>query len=256
LAAPVQVDEAAVAALEPRLAAIVSEIAALRLDVSTLGANASSAATSGPASAEFAALREQIAALAASGPAMGSGSGESGISNVALTQDIDVALRRAEARINEHVDDAVLALAQTLLGKVRGVVSDRDTAPPEQPATGWPEPASEADTAYVEPVYGSGDYSDGGVEQASDVAQADFSAADFADEGPEPVSWSAPAPSYADEGDGDSGDQAAHDAAYLAQTGGVDSPFDQEAAAWAAMPPRPAEGSTAAPDRRRRWFSK
>jgi hypothetical protein len=252
LAAPVQVDEAAVAALEPRLHAIVSELAALRADISGLG---SAAPSGGSSAADFAALREQIAALAGSGGvAVGAGSADGGPSTIALAQDIDVALRRIESRINDHIDDAVLALAQTLLGKPRSGAEDDELADVEPVATGWPEhggaAADDSDLGYVEPVYGASDYSaDDDFEAAPDAAGTAFSAVQFADDDPEPAAWSAPAPAYADPDD-----QAARDAAYLAQTGAADL-YDQDAAAWGGTQ-RTTEHPSVVPERRRRWFSK
>ncbi|HEX3708090.1 MAG TPA: hypothetical protein VHV76_15800 [Mycobacteriales bacterium] len=253
LATPVQLDDSAVAAIEPRLAALLSEISALRQEVSSLPAVAGAAAPSADFSAEFAALREQIASLPR--PAAGDGTAPA----AGLGGDVEAALADAERRINEHIDDAVLALAQTLLGKSRKQVTLPDGDDVEPVATGWPaeEPAAAAGAGggFAEPTYDDSAFGGTAVpaldyaDEGSDVAQIDFSKAQLEDDGADTVSWSAPAPTY-EQADA----QAEQDAAYLAQTGGSDL-FDQEAAAWGAASARTPDQPTVVPERRRRWFS-
>jgi hypothetical protein len=245
LATPLNVDETAVAALEPRLAAIVAEVAALRGDLSGLNSAA-------PA-LDISALRDQIVAMAGSA----SPSGDGGPSNLALSQDIDVALRQAEARINDHIDDAVLALAETLLGNPRDRVAEDDSA-----ATGWPEfdvvdGAGDADAGYTESAFGTAGTADA-VDEEAEGAQVDFSAVPLADELPEPTSWSAPAPAYAEENTGYAEQNTAFvdgGAAYVEPVAAGDL-FDQESAAWGAPPTFSSDHDPNEPDRRRRWFSK
>jgi hypothetical protein len=251
LATPLQVDEAGVAALEPRLAAIVTEIASLRAEVASMPA--------GSATIDVDALRDQIASLVGSA-APRTVSLDGSDASIALTQDIDVALRRTETRITAHVDDAVLALAQTLLGQnhsAPAVPSYDEDVEAGPISVGWPAHAdqdtayADQDTAYADrdTAYADQGHDAGGYDESPEVAQIDFSAVQFADEAPEPVSWSAPAPAY---GSGEPSPFAAQAQA------AIDQPFDQESeAAWAAQAARPVDGpQTVVPDRRRRWFSK
>jgi hypothetical protein len=99
-------DEGAAVVLEPRLASLASELASLRSEVSALAAASPTAA--------LAELRDQITALAKARPASAAAS-----SKAAASGDVDAAVAAAESRIKDHVDDAIVALAQTLLGKAR-----------------------------------------------------------------------------------------------------------------------------------------
>jgi hypothetical protein len=237
LATPIQIDEAAVGALEPRLAALLSEVTALRQEVSSLKASA-------PA-VDLSALQAQIAELAA---ASNASTGEAG--GPAFGGDVDAALRSVEQRITEHVDDAILALAQTLLGRGQRVSAAVDLPlGAELVATGWP-PAEEDEFDDEEASDFDDDadaeYAEEEAEEV-EVAQIDFSAPELAEEAAAASDWTAPVPSYAEDPD-----QGARDAAYLAQTGD-DAPFDQDAQ-WAAQPHGGDVHPDVVPARRRRWF--
>jgi hypothetical protein len=240
LATPIQIDEAAVGALEPRLAALLSEVTALRQEVSSLKASAPTV--------DLSALQEQIAGLAAvSNTSAGGGGGP------VFGGDADAALRSVEQRITEHVDDAILALAQTLLGRGQRVSAAVDIPlDAELVATGWPSVDEDEydDEEVAADEDADGDDSDSAEEdepEEVEVAQIDFSAPELAEEAAAAAGWTAPVPSYAEDPD-----QAERDAAYLAQTGG-DAPFDQDAQ-WAAQPPGGDVHPDVVPARRRRWF--
>jgi hypothetical protein len=123
LATPVSVDDGAVAAIEPRLASLVSDLAALRSEVSALAAASPTAA--------LAELKDEIAKLAVAKP-VGKGSGSA---RAVASADVDAAVAAAESRIKDHVDDAIVALAQTLLGKARADAVGA-VAPVDEPAAG------------------------------------------------------------------------------------------------------------------------
>jgi hypothetical protein len=251
LAVPVTGDDGAIVTLEPRLAALMAELTALRQDVSAL-------ASVSPAE-DVAALREQIAGLAVARPAA-----EGGESAVVLSEDIDAAVRRAEYRINAHVDDAVLALAQTLLGKQRGdvvgSVAPVDAAPVVAPRSTKPVDEDAADDEYDDEVEDVDDVDLEDVDVAAeaddrdDVAQIDFSAADMAEEPPAGVvAWTPAPPRPAELQPTDS---------YVARPAAeTEAPFDQDAS-WGKrsqdsgyVRPGTPEGQTVVPERRRRWFS-
>ena len=249
LATPIQIDEGAVASLEPRLAALLSELGSLREEVASLQAQ--------PPSVDLSALKDQIAALATSAATAGA--------TPAVGGDVDVALQGLEQRLMDHIDDAVLALAQTLLGKGQRVAAVDIPMDVEPTALGWPaeddddaglevgagfdaeaglDSAGYDTAAYETSAFAPGGYAD----DAPDVAQIDFSAAELADEGAGD-GWSAPVPSY----DAAADDQAARDAAYLSQPGGEDMPYDQDAQ-WGAVSPGGDAHGDVVPERRRRWF--
>jgi hypothetical protein len=219
LATPVAVDDSAVAALEPRLAAIVTEIAALREEIG----------------AREAARADAVAA---------SGGGDDVV--LALNEDLDAALRRAERRISAHIDDAVLALAQTLFGRSATAVPDALTGPIESErydpvaaavaagAAADDEDAADGsypqdETGYAEDDSGEDDEGEYDAADGGEFTPVDFSRAEVAGEGDE--RWAAEvAPSN-------------------------DVPFDQEAI-WNSGPATPSTPPTVVPERRKRWFSR
>jgi hypothetical protein len=277
LAQPVALDDAAVAALEPKLAELARELQSLRADVSAaasaggspaapaapvdlsplqkqlsdLSAQITGAATAAvdltPLQKQLSDLSAQIAAVAAA-PRTSEGGG-----GAAASGDVDAAVARAEERIKAHVDDAVMALAQTLLGRAGAVALLDEPAPAVVSAAAADE--DEEDEAYDD-EYDESDVDD----DDADVAQIDFSKAEVDDED-DTVSWERPArDDDAPPWDSPRGqDQASAQAAAPDSpppVPGVDAPFDQDAI-WAApqplVPPDPV--STVVPERRRRWFS-
>jgi hypothetical protein len=271
LAVPVPSDGSAVVAeLEPRLVALASELAGLRKDVSSLNAAAAAApaTATAPAAApapapvvDLSPLREEIAQLLSEHTAALASAPAAVAAPAVAGGDVDAAIASAERRIKDHVDEAVLALAQTLLGKARsdavGAVAPVDTpASAEEPAAAEPAyddddadtaalplraPAeAEADDEYddedADDEYGdedeAEDYGDEAEDDGDDAAEVDFSAAGEADEPAAPaiVAWN-PASSPPDE------------------------PFDQTQA-WQAQPAAyDADDPNVVPERRKRWFS-
>ncbi|HWC33751.1 MAG TPA: hypothetical protein VG650_02875 [Mycobacteriales bacterium] len=299
LSQPAVLDETALAALDPKLAALSSEISALRSDVAAVvTARSSSDAPSAPVdlaplskqiadlSSELESLRSdvagvvtargssdapaapvdlspvqqqltelsgQLAALAAA-PAAESG-------GAAAATDVDAAISGLESRIMAHVDDAVFALAQTLLGRA-GAVALVDVPALSQPAGAPAAPAQQ-------PAAGDEDYEtdvdEGYLEDAPDVAPIDFSQADLDDEDADTVSWARPVDDAAGSDDTDvAADDAQRRARWApavagnpsgaAPVAGIDAPLDQEAV-WGAAPLPGEAPATVVPERRRRWFS-
>jgi hypothetical protein len=140
-----------------------------------------------------------------------------------------------------------------LLGKGQRVAAVDQPLEAEPAHLGWP--AEEGDDAGLE--VGAGFDAEAGYDTAAyvpavpsltpfsprndaddaDVAQIDFSAAEFADEGTDGGGWSAPAPSYAEEAEP-----------------APDAPFDQDAAQWGTAVPSGEGQGDVMPERRRRWF--
>jgi hypothetical protein len=230
LATPGSIDDS-------QIAALVAEVAAIRQAVSGLG--------SPPPAVDLEPLRAQLAELINARPAVAAT--EPG---TVPTGDIEAAVRSAEQRINAHIDDAVLALATTLLGKqgneVAGAIAPLD-APAYVPPPTIAEPAvaviDEADADddefdddddFVEEVGYAVDAND----ESDYIAPIDFSRAADGDQIEPPiVAWNptavAPAP----------------------------DPFDQDGP-WAAQRPdsgyptqAPQDDPTVVPEKRRRWFS-
>ncbi|MGN6475272.1 MAG: hypothetical protein ACTHK4_16705 [Mycobacteriales bacterium] len=286
LAAPVALDDAAVAALEPKLTQIASELQSLRSDISAIAAARSSAdavpaqvdlsplqrqltelsgqidrVTSAPRPADvdltplhqqLSQLSEQVAGVAAAPRTDATATG------AAPTGDIDGAVAEAERRIKAHVDDAIMALAQTLLGRAGvGALVDAP-APPQPPA---PSPAAaDVDAADDTDEDEYDDYDD----EDAEVAQIDFSQVDLDDDDVDTVSWERPVSDDEDDDEpGWAAPQGYDDAPSLAGVSGgsagasnAEAPFDQDAP-WGApqplVPPDPV--STVVPERKRRWFS-
>jgi hypothetical protein len=253
----------------------------LRSDVAAVVAVRASAEGSGaaevdlsPLSKQLDHLTEHVAAIAAApraegGPAVG---GE---------QDVDAAITAAERRLMAHVDDAIFALAQTLLGRGGAATAAVDVpAPaaaepvaPATPSVAAPTPAPSVAPASA-PAVAAGDvdedeYDETDVDEyddeSADVAQVDFSQVDLDDEDDDDTtSWQRPDDDDDEDEDEDGRSphwgQAGQPRFAGGQQGsapvpGVDAPFDQEA--WGPPPlPVPPEGpSTVVPERRRRWFS-
>ncbi|HVV74945.1 MAG TPA: hypothetical protein VHC43_02840 [Mycobacteriales bacterium] len=259
-----------------QLAELSDELQTLRSDVAgVVAARASSDGGSepvdlSPISEQLSGLSDQLAALAAAPPAGGEAS-------PAPSGDLDAAINALEQRITTHVDDAVFALAQTLLGRA-GAVALVDAPAPPQPEPPAPIAAAhhdEGDSRHgddaradeVDDRYGD----DGDDEGAADVAQIDFSRAGLdddddagddddadttsierpaVDDAEQRAARWVPEPPYgghpADEGG----------APGPAPVSGVEVPFDQEAV-WGTppMPASPDAPATVVPERRRRWFS-
>jgi hypothetical protein len=306
LAQPVAVDDSAVAALEPKLSGLAGEIQSLRSDVaaviaarSTSGDGESSTVDLSPLAmqltqfgGELQSLRSDVAAVvAARGSAEGGGEAPDltplsdqlselsdkiaaladaprGEGTVVADGSVDAAIAAAEQRLMAHVDDAVFALAQTLLGRGGATTALVDVPAPPAPAA-TPTPA----VAPVVAVDGEDEYDDYADDEAADAAEIDFSQAELDDEDDDTTSWQRPAADEAgDDGDDDDGDEEDDGPGpdhweSGGQTGGrglhgsgpvpgVSAPYDQEAA-WGPPPrPVPPEGqSTVVPERRRRWFS-
>jgi hypothetical protein len=212
-----------------------------------------------PVSAKLSELSDQLTAIASAPRAEAAPGG--------AVADVDGAIGAAEQRIMAHVDDAIFALAQTLLGRA-GAVAPVDTPAPvkDKPAVAPPAPvavAAEHDEDDYDDEADEDDYDD-----HADVAQIDFSQVDLdehdddeddeddeeADDEREPEA-TGPSPRWAPR-DPDAGSPFAGGPQSSPPVPGVDSPFDQEAA-WGPPPlPVPPEGpSTVVPERRRRWFS-
>ncbi|HVT20814.1 MAG TPA: hypothetical protein VHE57_05445 [Mycobacteriales bacterium] len=191
-------------------------------------------------------LSDQLSAIASAPRSEAPGTGD---------QDVDAAIAASERRVMAHVDDAVFALAQTLLGRAGASAAVDTPAPaaepsyPAAPAVGHDEQEDAGDL-------------DEGYDDGSDVAQIDFSQAEIDDED-DTTSWQRPE----DNDDDDEvpashwsraadDDEPAEDPDRPASVPGVDAPFDRESA-WGPPPlPVPQEGpSTVVPERRRRWFS-
>jgi hypothetical protein len=204
-------------------------------------------------------LSEQIAGLASARPAA-----EGAEPGLVAGGDVEAAVRQAERRINAHVDDAVLALAQTLLGKgndLEGVVAPVDVAVTvAEPVVEQPEQFAEADDDDDE--YDEDEDEAGYVpalDDVEDVAPIDFSSAEHTDEAATPVlAWT---PAESAQPDQPSGDAYSYSPAapYAAATPSEETPFDQDGP-W--HTPRQDGGGygsqddpTVVPERRRRWFS-
>ena len=305
LAQPVALDESAVAALEPKLSGLAAEIQSLRADVgAVVAARGSSDGSGAPVdlsplamqltqlSGEMQSLRSDVASVVV---ARGS-SDESGapvdlspiskqlsdlsdhLTAIAATpraegapalagdQDVDAAIGAAERRLMAHVDDAVFALAQTLLGRGGAVAALVDVpAPPAAaapPAATAPPAAStpavaplaaadedDYDETDVDDDYDDDDDDEGYDDDAPEAAQIDFSRATLDDDDADTTSWERPA-------GGGTGPTFPGGRQGSPPVPGVDAPFDQDSA-WGAPPlPIPPEGpSTVVPERRRRWFS-
>jgi hypothetical protein len=239
LATSVSVDDGAVAAIEPRLASLASDLAALRSEVSALAAASPTAA--------LVELKDEIAKLAAKPAGKGSGS-----ARAVASADVDAAVAAAESRIKDHVDDAIVALAQTLLGKARadavGAVApvDEPAAAPARAVKAQPAPAETspfaAPTEYADDGY---DDDQGGDADDAEGAAIDLSAPALADQAASPiVAWS-PQPVA-----------PTNDAPFVGRAApqSVD-PFDQDADWDAHGGPHGADDTDAAPEGRRRWFS-
>jgi hypothetical protein len=325
LAQPVAVDDTALAALEPKLAGLAGDIQSLRSDVAAvLSARSVSDDTGAPVdlsplamqlsqlSGEMQSLRSDVAAVVAARSASeGSAAAEVDLSPLSkqlddLTdqvaaiaaapreeggaasrgnQDVDAAVTAAEQRIMAHVDDAVFALAQTLLGRGGAATAlvdvpapappDPTPAPPVAPAAppaqadedlatedGYDETdvdAEEVDEGDVEEEYVDDEYDD----ESAEVAQVDFSQAELDDEDADTTSWQRPDDSDVQEGEGrrphwGRGDPPAFTGGGqgASRSPGGDAPADEERG-WGSPPlPSPPEGgSTVVPERRRRWFS-
>jgi hypothetical protein len=237
------IDEGAVVALEPRLASLASELASLRSEVSALAAASPAAA--------LAELKDQITALGKAKPAAAAAS-----SGGVASGDVDAAVAAAEGRIKEHVDDAIIALAQTLLGKARvdGVGS---VAPVDEPvASRAPVVKERASTPAPSDDAAPAEYAEDGYDdEADDVDDDDETDTDTDDApalndpaSPPIVAWS-PQPVEAP--------QASEDSQFFRRaTPPVAQPFDQDAE-WDAHggPEDAPDDGTDAPEGRRRWFS-
>ncbi|HVW81801.1 MAG TPA: hypothetical protein VHB69_12765 [Mycobacteriales bacterium] len=258
---------AALEALRREVAALAAEsptaaLEALRRDVAALAAESPTAA--------LGELREQVSTLAAAPPAAASAPAPSG--------DVDAAVAAAEARIKDHIDDAIIALAQTMLGKARNEAVAA-VPPVDEPAPPAAEP--EPDPLPPQPLVASESHDDdidsadseydGGVDEADegadpeavdtfaddsedpyeDEAAIDFSAPALAeDEGAPPpiVAWNpqAPAPSL----------PASDESHFFGRRPTpANEPFDQDAQWDAYKGPEDGGDKPPAPTGRRRWFS-
>jgi hypothetical protein len=266
------------APLAMQITQLSGEVQSLRSDVAAVvaaraGAEGSDAAAIAPVdlspiSAKLSELSEQLTVIASAPRA------ETASAGAGADVDVDGAIGAAEQRIMAHVDDAIVALAQTLLGRA-GTVAPVDTpAPAEEapakavPAVAPPAPVSVAvrhdEDDYDDEPDDEDDLDEDHLdEDHADVAQIDFSQVDLDDEDDEdeddeaederePRSAS-PSPRWAPK-DPDPGSPFGPQSS--PPVPGVDSPFDQEAV-WGPPPlPVPPEGpSTVVPERRRRWFS-
>lgn len=285
LAVPVPGDgsgAAAVAELDPKLSALAADVAAMRQQLSTLSSTALSSTSASAAAApaptvDLSGLRDEIAALIKAQPAPAPAAGSAPA--VAATGDVDAAIASAEERIKEHIDDAVLALAQTLLGRSR-IDAPGGVAPVDSPVdevavapvaaardeddhdTEAYEVAhhGEADDSDVEDEYEDeeeGDEYDEDEEYddeeedefVDDVAPIDFSAAQLADEPLSPIVAWTPASSPPVEA------PSADSHFYGSAPQPSQDPYDQEAA-WLRDPQGGQEDPTVVPGKRKRWFSR
>ncbi|HEX5396444.1 MAG TPA: hypothetical protein VFX74_05050 [Candidatus Limnocylindria bacterium] len=255
--------------LAMQLTQVSGELQSLRADVAAVVAARASAeggAADGgaapvdlsPISSQLADLSEQLTALAAVPGVDRAASGDGG--------DVDAAISAAERRLMAHVDDAIFALAQTLLGR-GGAASALVDLP--APAAEAPVPAatprvaaaaSDDDDDHDETDVDDG-YEDEDYDDEVDVAEIDFSRAEIDDEDDDTTSWQRPANNDEDEAPEPGWGQPNRPTFAGGPQGsppvpGVDAPFDQEAV-WGPPPlPVPPEGpSTVVPERRRRWFS-
>jgi hypothetical protein len=226
-----------VVALEPRFASLASDLASLRSEVSALVAASPAAA--------LAALKDQITELAKAKPAASAGK-----SGATAGGDVDAAVAAAESRIKEHVDDAIVALAQTLLGKARadGVGA---VAPVDEPVASRAPVVKERASTPPPSTYAaaSDDAEDGHEDEADDFdeeAEDEAGPPSRSDQAGTPiVAWS-PQPV-----------EAPDDSHFFRRAGApVGEPFDQNAE-WDAHggPEDEPEDETGGPEGRRRWFS-
>jgi hypothetical protein len=260
--------------LAMQLTQVSGELQSLRSDVASVVAARGSTEGSGaeggsapvdlsPISTQLADLSEQLSALAAAPRGDGAPSGDPG--------DVDAAISAAEQRLMAHVDDAVFALAQTLLGRGGAASALVDVpAPPREAPTAASTPlvaAAASDDADDAEDYDETDVDDGyddegeDYDDEADVAEIDFSRAEIDDEDDDTTSWQRPASNDEEETPEPGWGQPSRPTFAGGPQGsppvpGVDAPFDQEAA-WGPPPmPVPPEGpSTVVPERRRRWFS-
>jgi hypothetical protein len=271
--------------LTKQLADMSGELESLRSDIAgVVAARAAGEGTAGgvpsapvdltPLTAQLTEVSQQVAALAAA---------PRGEPDPASGVDVDAAIAQVEQRIKAHVDDAVLALAQTLLGRGGGALVD-EPAPPQPAAAPAGATAVGAGRGGDEPRDSDSDSDSGGDEVDSDdeAAPIDFSKAPVDDEDDvDTTSWRRPeadddgAEDRADNGADDRADNGADDRAaswgrrrgyddspeYVAgapdsPAGSADAPFDQEAG-WGAptVSSQSDSPSTVVPQRRRRWFS-
>ncbi|HVT64675.1 MAG TPA: hypothetical protein VHD81_05955 [Mycobacteriales bacterium] len=216
-----------------------------------------------PISSQLSDLSDQLTQLAAAAPAPGA---------PAVTGDsnVDAAILAAEQRLMAHVDDAIFALAQTLLGRGHAAAALVDVpAPPQESPEPAPSPAAvptplaaaaadaadEYDETDVDEAYDDEGYDD---DDEADAAEIDFSRAEIDDEDEDTVSWERPAHNEVPAPQPGWGrpPQPSHAGGSQPPAPGTDAPFDQDAG-WGTPPlSGPTEGqSTVVPERRRRWFS-
>jgi hypothetical protein len=241
LATSGSLDEGAAVVLEPRLASLASELASLRSEVSAL-------ADASPTAA-LAELRDQITALAKARPAAAAAS-----SKAAASGDVDAAVAAAESRIKEHVDDAIVALAQTLLGKARadGVGA---VAPVDEPAAA--PVVRERVRATVPSSYAAGSSEDAEEAEAAEEDDREVDAEAAGDVTDVPQDDAAPPPIVAWSPQATQPGEAPEDQRFLGRTPApLGEPFDQDAEWYAhGGPGDGSEDGTDAPEGRRRWFS-
>jgi hypothetical protein len=253
---------------------VSGEIQSLRSDVAAVVAVRGSSDGGGGEPADLAPITAQLSSLSEQLTALASAPRPDGAPAVVGDGNVDAAITAAEQRLMAHVDDAVFALAQTLLGRGGAATALVDVPAPPQGApapVAAPAPslapavaaaADEDDEDYDDDDEDDEDYDD---DEESDAAEIDFSQAELDDEDDDTTSWQRPAADEADEDEAEAearnqwgpGPQTfAGGPRGSAPVPGVDAPFDQEAA-WGPPPlPVPPEGpSTVVPERRRRWFS-
>jgi predicted nucleic acid-binding Zn-ribbon protein len=202
LSAPPSFDGSSITALDQRVTTIVEEISALRADVASLAATPPPEAPEAPA----------------------------GLSR----DEVDQAVRESEDRLRAHVDEAVLALAETLLR--------RPPARTRQPQPADAEVASDAELPFEA--------------AAPSVAEVPSVAA-----GQTVPSWE-PAEPIEDtesiEVDALPVEAPAEDSRGLAEVA-ADEPGETAGGGWSPVLPveqseRPESGDTVIPERKRRWF--
>jgi hypothetical protein len=212
-------------------------------------------------------LASDITAIGADVAGLVEGTADGAALDSRVSESVNHAVRQTERRMIEHIDEAVLALAQTLLRRRPVSIASQMTATPttEAPAAlntgpGAAEPATDTDPGAAEPATLTDDVdSDDDVESADDAA-ADHGVpvGDLAEPDDEPTSL----PEQADDAELSAAEARAHDAPT------VDEPIAAEPPTLAWSPETPPERDptdptvvpdTVVPDedhtRKRRWFS-
>ncbi|HVS68535.1 MAG TPA: hypothetical protein VHE56_08295 [Mycobacteriales bacterium] len=256
--------------LAMQLTQLSGEMSSLRSDVAAVVAvRGSSEGSGGAEPVDLSPLSKQLSDLSDRVAALASAPQPDGAPAVAGGQDLDAAIGAAEQRIMAHVDDAVFALAQTLLGRAGAValVDAPAPSPAAEPAPPSVAPVAASQVDDEDEGYDESDVDEGYEEYDEDDdahgAPIDFSQVEIDDED-DTASWERPAVDEDEQRAARWAQHASSDSPAVAGRApgsapvpGVDAPFDQEAV-WGAPPPMPVppEGpSNVVPERRKRWFS-